>query len=363
MKIAFYAPMKPLDHPVPSGDRELGRALVTALEGRGHEVRTASRFRAWSGEGGEEAQQALAAEAAREVPVILERWRGAGWRPDLILTYHLYHKAPDWIGPALAEATGAPYAIVEASRALKRRDGPFAVGFAAADAALKRADAVFALHEDDAAGLAAIVPAERLHLLPPFIDAAPFAAVASDRPPGRPMRLLTVAMMRAGDKEASYDILAAALARLEDHAWHLTIAGDGPARDRILSRFPQARITALGAVARAALPAVYGAADIFLWPAVREAFGLVFLEAQAAGLPVVAGAAGGVPAIVRHGETGLIVPVGDSAAFAAAAAALIDDPDRVRRMGAAARRHVLSSHDIGVAGRRLEDGLAALVSA
>ncbi|MCC2114052.1 MAG: glycosyltransferase, partial [Hyphomicrobiales bacterium] len=67
--------------------------------------------------------------------------------------------------------------------------------------------------------------------------------------------------------------------------------------------------------------------------------------------------------IVCEGETGLIVPVGDAAAFAAAIAALIDDPGRVRRMGAAARKHVLARHDIAAAGELLDAGLSALLSA
>ena len=68
-------------------------------------------------------------------------------------------------------------------------------------------------------------------------------------------------------------------------------------------------------------------ADVFVWPAINEAFGMALLEAQASGLPVVAGASGGVPAIVAAGETGLLVPPGDAAAFAAALRRLIVSND------------------------------------
>ena len=363
MRIGFYAPMKPIDHPVPSGDREFGRAIVSALTARGHDVRIASRFRSWCGQGGAVRQSELAERARAEADAVLARWRAQRWRPQVFVTYHLYHKAPDWIGPVIADALDCRYAIIEASRARKRQEGSWAVGFAAADRALARAEAVFAVHEEDAAGLAEIVPPARLRLLPPFIDAAPFAAAVRERSGGdSEPRLLAVAMMRSGDKDASYALLAEALARLGGRRWRLVIAGDGPARRRVLARFAPGRVTHLGAVARTALPAIYAGADMLLWPAVGEAFGLVFLEAQAAGLPVVAGAVGGVPAIVRHGETGLLVPVGDVGAFAEAVAVLMDDRERARRMGRAARAHVLARHDIPVVGQMLEEGLDALLT-
>ncbi len=59
------------------------------------------------------------------------------------------------------------------------------------------------------------------------------------------------------------------------------------------------------------------AADLFVWPAINEAFGMALLEAQACGTPVIAGASGGVPAIIADGETGWLSPPGDVAAFAA----------------------------------------------
>ncbi len=141
---------------------------------------------------------------------------------------------------------------------------------------------------------------------------------------------------------------------------HLLIAGDGPARPRIeamfggrglaptptLPRFAGEGVRFLGQQSSDALAALYAAADLMVWPAVNEAYGMALLEAQAAGLPVVAGRTGGVPDVVRDGVTGLLPPVGDAAAFAAAVRALLDDPERRRRFGEAARRIAAAEHDL-----------------
>ena len=58
----------------------------------------------------------------------------------------------------------------------------------------------------------------------------------------------------------------------------------------------------VGALPAAALPEIYAAADLYVWPACNEAYGMALLEAQAAGVPVVAGAEGGVPDIVADGS-------------------------------------------------------------
>lgn len=86
-----------------------------------------------------------------------------------------------------------------------------------------------------------------------------------------------------------------------------------------------------------ALAALLARASVFCLPTLREAFGLVFLEAMAFGLPVVATAVEAIPEIVQHGETGLLVAPRDPAALAAACAALLADPERARRMGEAGR--------------------------
>ena len=189
----------------------------------------------------------------------------------------------------------------------------------------------------------------RLVDLPPFLDDAPYraahdmrpalrATLASrlDLPPEVPW-LLAVGMMRPGDKLASYAALADSLRHLADRPWRLLVAGDGPARPEILQLFT------------AALPQVYAACDLMTWPAVREAYGMALLEAQAAGLPVVAGRTDGVPATVADGETGLLVPPGDAGAFAAAVASLLDDRVRRRAMSARAVARIASRHTVPAA--------------
>ncbi|MGX1497895.1 glycosyltransferase involved in cell wall biosynthesis [Labrenzia sp. MBR-25] len=356
MRIAFTAPMKPLDHPVPSGDRTMGRLIVKALESLGHEVTIASRFRSWRKDGSDSIQSEVRDQALAEAERISADWLKSGYRPDLFLTYHLYHKAPDWIGPALADRFNLPYAIVEASRAPKRQQGDWAFGFAAADEALKRADAVAALHNADAECLAAVVPHRCLSILLPFLDADPFLAAATNAKPlaAPPLKLLAVGMMREGDKQRSFEVLAAALEELRDLPWQLTLIGDGPMRDHVLGLFPAERINWLGALAGEDLPAQYARHDLLVWPAIREAFGLVLLEAQAAGVGVIAGDTFGVPDIVRDGETGLLSPEGDASALAANLRRAMLEPALVDRLGSAARNHILHFHTLPAGAARLE---------
>ncbi len=119
------------------------------------------------------------------------------------------------------------------------------------------------------------------------------------------------------------------------------------------------RVRFAGAVPHGELPALYASADLYLWPAINEAYGMAFLEAQAAGLPVVAGRTGGVPAVVADGVTGLLTPIGDAVSFAAAVARLLEDQDRAR-LGAAAAQRVAAHHDERAAAHALGAALATL---
>ena len=81
----------------------------------------------------------------------------------------------------------------------------------------------------------------------------------------------------------------------------------------------------------------YAGLDLFAMPSRTDSFGIVFLEAWANGVPVVAAAAGGVPEVVRHGITGLLVPFGDLDRLTGALIALLSEPAQARAMGQAGR--------------------------
>ena len=184
MRLAFYAPLKPPDHPVPSGDRRMAQLLMAALAARGHDVELASRLRSRDGAGNPARQMRLAAVAGRLAQRLVRRLqaRPPEARPRAWITYHLYYKAPDWLGPRVAGALGIPYVVVEASLAAKRAGGPWSTGHAATAAALARAAAVVSFHaRDEEALVGAVAQPARLHRLKPFLDAAPFAAAARAR--------------------------------------------------------------------------------------------------------------------------------------------------------------------------------------
>jgi glycosyltransferase involved in cell wall biosynthesis len=121
------------------------------------------------------------------------------------------------------------------------------------------------------------------------------------------------------------------------------------------------RAVLLGAQDEAGVAALLAASDLFVWPAINEAFGMALLEAQAAGIPVVAGRTGGVPDIVADEATGLLTEIGAAAALAEAVAALLDDAERRRGMGVAALAKVAAEHTLDAAARRLDGALASLL--
>ena len=373
MRIAFYAPLKPPTHSTPSGDRRVAGLLMDALERVAERVELVSTFRSYDADGDAARQEALRMQGEALAVRMAEQWRAgpASSRPDLWFTYHVYYKAPDWLGPAVSAALGIPYVIAEASYAGKRASGPWTLGHEAAAVAIRHARLVISPSRDDMAGLEELLAKERIVHVPPFLDPAPYRDAARARDAHRKDLarrhaldaavpwIVVAAMMRPGDKLASYRALAAALARVADLPWRLLIAGDGSARGEVQAALEQAapgRSVLLGALGAKPLAQLYAACDLYAWPAVNEAYGMALLEAQAAGIPVVSVATRGVPDVVANGRSGILVEKEISPALRE----LLTEPARRSALGRGAAAFIQSERSLDAAARRLHSLLAAL---
>lgn len=141
---------------------------------------------------------------------------------------------------------------------------------------------------------------------------------------------------------------------------HLLVVGDGPLREE-LERVASAagvasRVTLVGDVHNNRIAPYYLASDVYLLPSIArsEAFGIVQIEALAAGLPIVnTSLPSGVPFVSRDGETGFTVPPLDADALAAAVRRLLDDEALRRRFGAAGRARAEAEFSKETLARRL----------
>src|SRR5262249_61322755 len=128
----------------PRGHRRWPRLLLAGPGRATPRVDLASRFRSREGTGDSARQHALADLGSHLARRLVRQYqtRAAAERPDLWFTYHLYYKAPDWLGPEVSAALDIPYVVAEASHANKRGAGPWAAGHAGAAAAIGRAAAL-----------------------------------------------------------------------------------------------------------------------------------------------------------------------------------------------------------------------------
>lgn len=222
-----------------------------------------------------------------------------------------------------------------------------------------------------------LVPHTRVELLPPGVDVEVFHpgvdgspvrerhGIAADRP-------LVVCVSRLVPRKGQ-DILVEAWTLVKDAVpgAHLLVAGTGPREAALRSRIRQLGlhrdVTMAGELAWGDLPAYYTAADLFAMPCRTrvggldvEGLGMVYLEAQACGVPVVAGRSGGAPEAVADGETGHVVDGADPAAVSGAIISLLRDPDRRAAMGAAGRALVERRWSWSAICRGLDELLADL---
>lgn len=169
-------------------------------------------------------------------------------------------------------------------------------------------------------------------------------------PPPEQPRLLAVGRLIP---IKGFDVLlhAFATAKKDVPELMLEIAGDGPLADRLRADAPDG-VRFLGHVSPPG--PLYEDAAIVVVPSRGEGFGMVALEAAERGRAAIASDVGGLPEIVDHDATGLVVRPGDADALAAAIVTLARDPARTRTFGEAARARALSEFSADVAAERVE---------
>lgn len=239
-------------------------------------------------------------------------------------------------------------------------------------ALVERCDVVFPVSRATARACVELgVPPGRIRVVP--------NGVARDRFPGELAR--RTGEPRGFPSDGTHRLLSVGrLVRRKGYAWFAgavlprlsrgvewVLAGSGPERGRVLRAAQAARVggrlVLAGSVPEGALPGLYGSADLVVMPNLSvpgeiEGFGLVALEAAAAGVPVVASDLEGLQDAVVPGVTGLRVPPGDAPAFASAVSSLLEDPAERWRLGTRARDHVLKHCTWARVADRLLEALA-----
>ncbi|MGN6770820.1 MAG: glycosyltransferase family 4 protein [Rhizobiaceae bacterium] len=370
-RIAVYAPMKPPDHAIASGDREIARLMVAALERAGFEVEIASRFVSYQNRPDEERFRTLRGDGKQEAARIVGNIR-AGRRPapDIWFTYHPYCKAPDWIGPEVTRALSIPYVTAEACRTHQGSEADWQDGRQVVREAIRCAEANFCLKPSDEAYLRSILPDMKSVVpLKPFLDVDAIRTDASSidavSPFDRPAPLLVaVGMMRPGVKIQSYRLLAESLSGLRDKEWNLVVIGDGPERANVQAMFGfvgKERIHFTGALPRGDVFGWMKAADMLAWPGIGEAIGMIYLEAAACQLPVAACDVANVTTVVAQDESGLLAHEAEAAAYREVLDRLLTDSGLRRRLGESGFGKVGSGHDIGYAAATLKAAIEPLL--
>lgn len=182
-----------------------------------------------------------------------------------------------------------------------------------------------------------IVPGPQIEVVNNFVDVDRFVPSARRDDPSSEAVLVHASNFR--EVKRVHDVVTA-FARITEHVpARLLLIGDGPQRHEAIEQ-----LTELGLRERIEAPGeqrdVEGwiaRAHLALSPSAEESFGLAALEALACGVPVIGTRVGGLPEVVEHGGTGMLLPVGDVEGMAQAALALLRDPERWRAMALAAR--------------------------
>ncbi|MEE4359494.1 MAG: glycosyltransferase family 4 protein [Desulfococcaceae bacterium] len=368
MHIAFHTPFKALHHPRPSGDLSIARSLYTYFQNREHDIRPVSSLRTrWI------------YHRPGRWPALLREYRRSlrkctEMNADIWLSYHCYYKAPDLTGPFVSRRLKIPYVIFQGIYSTKRRKKISTwPGFMLNRYSLLSAVHVFSNRKEDYQNLSRLLPEERLSYVAPGIFPQDFSF---DAKAGEKIRaawgagdtpvILSAAMFRPDVKTQGLAWLIRACGRLRKKglSFCLKIAGGGkekPFLTQLAQKYLPGEDIFVGRIPRNKMQRFYSAGDIFAFPGIRESLGMVFLESQSCGLPVLAFDNGGIPEVVQKGGTGFLVPPFDGEAFDRSLEVLLCNKERRKKMGETAALYVRKKHDLLQNYRRAEEKMEKII--
>lgn len=281
--------------------------------------------------------------------------------PDVV---HVHEPAVPWVSLAATLRSPAPVvgtfhawsdddrAYRAAGPVVRRAASRLAIKVAVSSAAANYHAGALGLRPGDFAVVPNAVDVAR------FADADPFPELRS----GGPVLLFVGRLERRKGLEQL--ILAFTMLKTTRPDLRLVVIGDGPERDRCQALLParlRVDVDFLGRVGQGDLPRFYASADVFVSPALGgESFGIVLLEAMAAGAPVVASDIPGYHSVIEDGVTGRLVPRDDPRALTAAVDALLENPALAEALATQGRRAV-NDYDWSAVARRLRDVYASAI--
>lgn len=284
-------------------------------------------------------------------------------RPKLWITLQPYHQAPDWVGMHVCQELQIPYLVVNPTIIPEEVAGFWRDGYQQTVEGVQRASKVIVQSLDNQATLKMLIAAtdhdQKLQPLKPFINPEDYLAARKDHYASRQdvaqkfrmdpnkIWLLAVAPFQAGLVMDSFILLAESLTMVKDPPWQLMVLGSGSKMDLVREAFaglPAQTVFCYNVNADAAHHHYFGAADVFVWPALNPGQNYALLEALAAGLPTVTGRSRFNQELIAPNQTGLVVKENDPWAMAEGISRLIENPTLRQQFSNASIAKVRADH-------------------
>jgi len=378
MRVAFYEPSGARTDPSPFDGNSPIHLIEPALVACGHDV---SRIPVRPPEEG----PMSAAGGPNPVDSAEVAWLTGYFRsaqrppPDIWISSLVSCQAADPIGPAASAALGIPYVLVQPSiptaGAASLNDGADQLR-----RTIAQADATIVFSTAQAESFRQMLPEhdDRLVLLPPFIDLGRVASMVRRRATLRAalslqhrIRLDVPWLIAAGPMSTdahldSLRIVARAAVLASNLDWQLIVAGAGTRRADVNGLFggsPRRLDRHIAIATPEDLTAILVCGDLFLWPSADEEFSPIVIEAQAAGLAVVAARSSAMLDVVANGQTGMLTKPNNDASFTNAVTFLLRQPDFRRTFAQKAPQWVGANFDINVVAPQLSDAIGRVSDA